>query len=150
MPDAIDALVAQWRKAGFVEDPGALEARLDALEREASLTLPPDFRKLYSLANGMADYDCDDKFLSLWSLNRIAEEGGVWWHLEADAAYIHFADAMISAPNFALRLPRKGVPDIVATWYDFDLAQHQPVATSVFDFCVKHLAHKLPGPIYFD
>lgn len=95
----------------------------------------------------MADYDSDLEFLSLWSLQRTREEG-VWSHLESKSVHLHFADAMISAPEFALRFPPSGSPAIVARWDFFDLSLQESVAGSITEFCEKHLAHQLPGPCY--
>ena len=147
MPDAIEKLVTKWRKSDVAFNRGATSEELDQFERDFVLRLPSDFRKLYSLCDGTLNGDFDDCFFTLWPLARIREEKGVWWHEAFDGHYVRFADAMICAPTFALRLPRNAPSDIVAEW-DIGLPRHEVVARSAADFAAKHLAGRLPGPLY--
>ena len=149
MRDPIDEMVANWRKKDDALNPGATASDLDRFEEDFQGRLPEDFRKLYGLCDGMPDLLVDCTFLALWPLERIREDSGVWWSLEFSSLCITFADAMISAPNFTLRIPPAGPATIIATWWNFELAQQEPVANSVTEFAKKHLAGDLPGPLYF-
>ena len=147
MSSPIDQLVAWWRTNSEGLNPGATVADLDRFEEEYGICLTAGFRQLYQLCDGMPDFATDDNMLSLWSLQRIRNEGGARWRADFEGFYISFADAMISAPQFALRIPRAGGESIVATW-DFELSSHELVAHSMDEFAAKHMAGKLPGALY--
>ena len=136
MPDAIDDLIALWKRENTPLNPGASADQLDAFERDFAVSLPADFRKLYSLANGMADYDSDSAFLSLWSLSRVRKEpAGVHRHSGREHVFITFADWMISAPEYAWRCGNDGSIAIVAPWYGVeDLVRQEVIADSILDF----------------
>lgn len=113
--DSIAALIAFWRADGVELRPPASIAALDALERKHSIRLPPDFRELYQRANGMTDYDDDRNFVSFWSLERIDEENGVKIIDSSDGrwVYVAFADAVICAPVYWLRIAPDGQSQVV-------------------------------------
>ena len=67
-------VIENWRNEHAPLNPGATEDELLAFEKRLAITLPPDFRHFYSLVNGMANYDSDKYFFSLWPLDRIAPE----------------------------------------------------------------------------
>ena len=68
----IDVLLAQWKAADVHLNAGATAPELDGFERRFGLSLPPDFRYLYSLTNGIGG--TDENMFSLWSLERIVDE----------------------------------------------------------------------------
>src|SRR5215510_13632658 len=65
-------VVEQWRDENVRLNIGATEDEFLAFEKRFAITLPPDFRYLYSLVNGMANYGSDKYFFSLWPLEWIA------------------------------------------------------------------------------
>ena len=151
MHSTLERLVDKWLKEEVKLNPGASERKLAAFEQDVGLSLPPDFRELYRLCDGMANHDSDLDLLSLWPLDRIRHDGGLSWHFGFGGVFVVFADAMLSAPEYALRIQRSGATSIAAPWHGLeDLSNQEFVAGSIAEFAAKHLAGKLPGPLYGD
>jgi hypothetical protein len=101
-------LIRQWRDENVPLNPGATEAELSAFENRLGLTLPEDFRYFYSLANGMADYEADNHFFSLWSLTRISDELVVDQTVAPIRIELAFGDVLIDSYRYLLRADDSG------------------------------------------
>jgi hypothetical protein len=143
--DPIGDLVAVWRQNGIRLNPGASNEELDSFESLRNLRLPPEFRQLYRLANGMPDHESDHCMLSLWSLDRIAREHNEIIKPGQGWPYILFADGMICACFYALRFRDNRPGDAVVIW-NFDPIDEHLLAGSIRELALRYLTQNgLPG-----
>ncbi|RYZ49363.1 MAG: hypothetical protein EOP49_16435 [Sphingobacteriales bacterium] len=67
-------IIEDWRREGIPLNGPASEAEIAACEAELQFRFPADFRHLYSVCNGFAEWQMDTKLLSLWPLKMIRFE----------------------------------------------------------------------------
>src|SRR5882724_12925610 len=68
-------LIKRWRRENVKINSGASDTDLVAFEQELGLTMPDDFRALYSAVNGMAELDSDNLLFHLWPIEEIQNNG---------------------------------------------------------------------------
>ena len=94
--------------------------------------MPPQFVGYLTTFGGMADDDCDDHMLALWSLDRIiAEHAGLY---RGRWPYLYFGDWLISSHLYAIRIDH---PDDTAVYIDYHCdysTPPEPVADNLLDF----------------
>ena len=88
-----EQVLKTWRAAAVPLNPPASEADLRLLAAFLGDAVPPDLRALYSVANGMVDYEMDDWYVFFWSIDRITRERDV--QVDGARRWIAFADVLL-------------------------------------------------------
>jgi len=70
----ISEIVQQWKVEKIQLNPPATLDVIKRTEESVNYTFPPDFKKLYLIADGFKDWACRPNMFSLWPLQRITDE----------------------------------------------------------------------------
>jgi hypothetical protein len=109
-----ERLKARWKAGGIVPSPGVPEERLREFEARHGVLLPPDLRDYFAAADGMGIrgnrvgfsviMDADNfRFWPLSEVVRASDHGYGRCHDDPSSFFL-FADHLIEAPAFAIRL----------------------------------------------
>jgi len=136
MPGSLgERLRDHWLAQGPPPRPGVCPEDLDAFEARHQVRFPPDFREYLSAVNGTGrDAEMDTSLHCWWSLEEfvsVAEEWPEEAICSAPETYFLFADHLIWAPVYAIRLDEKGAgSEVFAIWSDMNRFEMHPVAPS--------------------
>jgi hypothetical protein len=110
-------MVSRWQAQGVELNSGTTEDELELFEKRCGLSLPLDFRCLYSVVNGMSDLDMDDYLFSLWPLQRIVAEEALHKHsFNRKVREIPFGDFLIDSHRYLLVIDESGGSTVWVQW----------------------------------
>jgi hypothetical protein len=99
----IQNAIDQWNTEGLQLNPPASASDIEKAEACLSFHFPEDFKELYSIVNGFADFEIRGFMLSLWSLDRIIDD------YTASKKFIMFSDFSISVCQYGFDKDKIGV-----------------------------------------
>lgn len=128
----ISDLLAHWRKEGVKLSDPCDPLALTAIESLTSTRLPAEFCALYSMIDGMMDWDADEILFTLWPLPIIYQEArepeSPW--APNRARLLHFADFLMDSNRFGIVLDGPEAGSIALDCR----GKHQTVAPSFAEF----------------
>jgi len=139
-------MVGEWEAEGVPLWPPATEAQIVSFEQRAGVILPRSFRALFQTANGMKGA-YDRNLFSLWSLERIVEDGGIRRRVVPavgrDVIDLTFGDGIFGAQYYMARFSDDGPPSILVRWSE---NADEDVAPDFDTFLCLYLED--PGTLY--
>jgi cell wall assembly regulator SMI1 len=145
-----EALKVYWSAHGLRFGPPAQEETIAAFECRHSVRLPPDIREYFSTVDGMDSVHEENRFgldkdhFRFWPLReveRVTEYYSRTRSLKDASSFFVFADHLIDAPSFAIRLtpePSGGNP-VIMILSDRGRPKAMKVADSFSEFVGKYL-----------
>ncbi len=107
-----------WVRQGIKLCRGASSEEIATFESKYNVRLPEDMRECFSMVNGFENGECDDEFITFFSLEGIERLNASAWGISALAdSYFVFADWSISAHVYAIHLSKHIVSNPVVVTY---------------------------------